>query len=239
MVGKMDKCSHIRNSFWDIKKNACFELRAGMNHVCIGGICYAMRQLLGGYDVQLQYGRLLAGKSCQILGDDGDSSPPILGEDGDSFRPVPRSLSEDPLIGHFNADDVHEAKELLDFLYEKAVLSNNEHRRKKELRAILRVKNIRDVDPRKQNGSRVHSKAYERLKTIVCTGGDIHFDDIPSDVQSWEYDMSNELARLDSNGTAAFPKEYQIWSDDSPFQRSQRSRLCFIHAPVLLISYIR
>ena len=80
-------------------------------------------------------------------------------------------LNADEVIDHFNADDDHEAKALLDFLYEKAVLSTNKHRRKKELRAILRVKNIRDVDPRKQKGSRVHSKAYERLKTIICTGG--------------------------------------------------------------------
>ncbi len=61
--------------------------------------------------------------------------------------------------------------------------------------------------------------------------------------------MSNELARWDSNDTAGVPGEYHIWSADidptwppeakRPFQRSQRSKLCYIHAPVLLISYIR
>ena len=133
----------------------------------------------------------------------------------------------------------------MNFLYEKAVLSANKFDRTAELSAILGMENNQDFD---QVGSRIQPKACDRLKTIVCTSGDTRSDFIPSEVQSWDHAMSNELAHWDSNGTAT-TGEYYVWSTGfdqrwppeakRPFQRSQRSRLCYMHAPILLISYIR
>ncbi len=91
------------------------EIRTRTNYVCNNRKNSVILRTHGGYDMQLQHDHSLNDNSCELV--------------EENSSPVPRSLFEDPLIGLFNADDVKEKKELLDFLYDKAVLSANKYDR--------------------------------------------------------------------------------------------------------------
>ena len=65
----------------------------------------------------------------------------------------------------------------------------------------------------------------------------MHTDQVPLDVQSWETAMSTELKHW-QEGHFWFSK-FESVAEHRPLQRSQLSRLCYIHAPVVIISYLQ
>jgi glycogen synthase len=81
-------------------------------------------------------------------------------------------------------------------------------------------------------------KALDRLKTILSTAGDVHADQVPLDVQSWERVMSNEFIHWGQE-QIRFPKFDASQLESRPLQRSQLSRFRYIHAPVVYILYIQ
>jgi hypothetical protein len=144
-------------------------------------------------------------------------------------EPRPPCLQEiDPLISAFRSEDVEAVRPLLQFLYDRDVLQVSDEKpldRCTKLRAIIFGEgNLWEA-----------LKPIDRLRAIYHSPSDRRFDHIPSDVQSWERAMSCELAHWRS------PSHY-VWflqRGTRPLQRSQPSRLSYLHAPIVLISYIR
>jgi hypothetical protein len=114
---------------------------------------------------------------------------------------------------------------LLNFLYYHQLLSKDTSQRRMELCSII---NEDTISPNKNRRS-----ASNRLQAVMA--GDTCFNHIPSDVQSWDRAISKELAHW------CAPSCYVWFSQLSsrPLQRSQLSKLCYVHAPIILISYIR
>lgn len=136
----------------------------------------------------------------------------------------------DILLKAFSPDNVLNSSSYLDFLYTRNIFSSDEYLRKLELQSIVGISGVRDTPLQPW----VVPSAYERLKIIYDVQGDMHADQVPSDVQSWQRALSNELKHWSAG---------YVWfnglADFRPLQRSQLSRLCYIHAPLVLISYIQ
>jgi hypothetical protein len=142
--------------------------------------------------------------------------------------------TDEKILAGFNRDDITNAQMYLDFLCERNILSSDEYLRKIELHAIIGISGVHEIPTQPW----VVPKALDRLKTILSTTGDVHADQVPLDVQSWERAMSNELVHWGQEHIW-FSKLDATQLESRPMQRSQLSRLCFIHAPVVLISYIQ
>ena len=118
-------------------------------------------------------------------------------------------------------------RHLIEFLYNRqGLLSPVVDTRRRELASIIN----KDCSE--------YINAFERLEMLEQD--DRHGDSPRSDCHSWDDFLK------DVNGWTA-PKGY-VWFIDSfeagtaearPLQRFQKSRLCYIHAPVMLISYLQ
>jgi hypothetical protein len=147
-------------------------------------------------------------------------------------EPRPPCLQEiDPLISAFRPEDVEAVRPLLLFLYDRGVLRVSD---KDPLDRCTKLQEIIcEDDEEPWESSSV--TPVDLLRAICNSPSDRRFDHIPSDVQSWERAMSCELAHWRS------PSHY-VWfwqCGTRPLQRSQPSRLSYLNAPIVLISYIR
>ena len=152
------------------------------------------------------------------------------------FETMNRSLtrSTDPVLSKFDQDEISVVSHMLDFLYDKSILSADNHLRNMELHYVIGVGGVRDIP----HQTWVFSKALERLNTIVSSTGDMHSDHVPPGVQSWETAMTHDLKDW-AKQQLWFQKFDGSAPESRPLQRSQLSRLCYIHAPVVLISYVQ
>ena len=83
--------------------------------------------------------------------------------------------STDPVLSKFDQDEISVVSHMLDFLYDKSILSADNHLRNMELHYVIGVGGVRDIP----HQTWVVSKALERLNTIVSSTGDMHSDHVP------------------------------------------------------------